>query len=258
MQGSVAELAACDLAARAALGLALVEAMAMPSRGFPGSYLGLLGRVRVGLSCVVLFLLVAASEGTGKVVAGGVLLATAWAAAVLGPLGLRGGGRVAAACGMAAAALLLAAMPGQNGVDPPATLVAGRILSGSLIGMALAAMLLGHHDLVHPGSVVDALEWVLGAAFVALLARVAVGLAVAAASHAGGLTMMPGWTAAGILTRWVVGGAVPAVGLLLARGCIAHRNIQAATGILYATFAGILLGETLDLIAGADLLGPAR
>jgi hypothetical protein len=42
-----------------------------------------------------------------------------------------------------------------------------------------------------------------------------------------------------ILTRWLVGLAVPAVFLYMAHDCIKRRSTQSATGILYV--AGVLL-----------------
>jgi hypothetical protein len=57
------------------------------------------------------------------------------------------------------------------------------------------------------------------------------------------------WGAFGVymLTRWLVGLAVPAVFVYMAHDCIKRRATQSATGILYVAGVLIFIGEILAL-----------
>ena len=50
-----------------------------------------------------------------------------------------------------------------------------------------------------------------------------------------------------ILTRWLVGLAVPAVFIYMTHDCIRRRATQSATGILYVAGVLIFIGEIIAL-----------
>ena len=55
------------------------------------------------------------------------------------------------------------------------------------------------------------------------------------------------WFGLYIMTRWLVGLAVPAVFVYMAQDCINRRSTQSATGILYVAGVLIFIGELIGL-----------
>ncbi len=55
-----------------------------------------------------------------------------------------------------------------------------------------------------------------------------------------------------ILTRWLIGLAVPGVFVYMAHDCIKRRATQSATGILYVAGVLIFIGELLALSLARD------
>jgi hypothetical protein len=119
---------------------------------------------------------------------------------------------------------------------------------GATTGLALMDMLLGHAYLTASKMTIAPFRRLNFALAGAILFRIvcAVGLVFFfnARDPVSGLWPVHGLF---ILTRWLVGLAIPAVFVYMAHDCIKRRSTQSATGILYVAGVLILIGEILGL-----------
>jgi hypothetical protein len=118
----------------------------------------------------------------------------------------------------------------------------------AMTGLALMDMLLGHAYLTASKMTIAPfrrLNLALAGALV-LRAATAVG-AVLLVNARQPVEML--WPVHGlyVLTRWLVGLAVPAVFVYMAHDCVRRRSTQSATGILYVAGVLIFLGELVAL-----------
>lgn len=117
-------------------------------------------------------------------------------------------------------------------------------IAGSLVlGSFMAAMLLGHWYLNHPGMKLEPLRRLVGLCAAALLLRAVLsGAAVLYLSSAGNL---PDSTIAWsfLAFRWLAGLMGPAIMAWLTWETLKIPNTQSATGILYAAITLTFLGE---------------
>lgn len=122
--------------------------------------------------------------------------------------------------------------------DPPA-FIAGAFVLGSF----MAAMLLGHWYLNHPGMKLEPLRRLVGLCGLALLLRAAG--SVAAVIYLARVGNLPdttiGWSF--LAFRWLAGLVGPAVMAWLTWETLKIPNTQSATGILYAAITLTFLGE---------------
>ena len=128
------------------------------------------------------------------------------------------------------------------------------VTSGSLLGVTMAAMLLGHWYLNAPGMEL------------APLRRLLVALAAAATVQAlvcgGGLALEVGlgpqaafwWLF--VALRWLFGLAGIVALVAMAWQTLAIPNTQSATGILYVAVIGTFVGETMSLLLSVETLFP--
>ena len=147
-----------------------------------------------------------------------------------------------------------AAAPSQQAFAPAASappLALRRLqaaTSGALLGVTLAAMLLGHWYLNAPGMRLAALDRLLAAVF----AAVALQATVSAAGW--GLTLRAGagerdlaWHML-LAMRWLFGLAGVFVLAWMARQTLRIPNTQSATGILYVAVIGVFVGEIAGML----------
>jgi hypothetical protein len=118
----------------------------------------------------------------------------------------------------------------------------------AMTGLALMDMLLGHAYLTASKMTIGPFRRLNLALVTATFLR--------AASAIGGVLALQAWRPVErlwafhglfILTRWLVGLAVPLVFLYMAHDCIKRRSTQSATGILYVAGVLILIGELIGL-----------
>lgn len=146
--------------------------------------------------------------------------------------------------------------PAANGLSGMAILAAlDRVSSGLLLGITLAAMLLGHWYLNTPTMDLLPLKRLVLAMLVAVLLRAVIcgtglGLQVAAEIPAG----MSWWIF--IAFRWLAGLGGVALMAVLAWYTLQVPNTQSATGILYAGVILTFLGELMSQLLSASLLYP--
>ncbi len=121
----------------------------------------------------------------------------------------------------------------------PLDFVAGALVLGSF----MAAMLLGHWYLNHPGMKLEPLQRLVGLCGLALLLRAV--LSVAAVAYLARVGNLPdstiGWSF--LAFRWLAGLVGPAVMVWLTWETLKIPNTQSATGILYAAITLTFLGE---------------
>ena len=151
---------------------------------------------------------------------------------------------------------LLHAMMGAQGTAvrfPPKILsMALQTLScagvAAMTGLALMDMLLGHAYLTASQMTMRPFARLNLALAATLVVRAfcAVGL-VFALNYWRPMEMLWGIHGLMMLTRWLVGLAVPAVFVYMAHDCIKRRSTQAATGILYVAGVLVFIGEIVAL-----------
>ena len=167
--------------------------------------------------------------------------------------------------GLAAAAFVLAVLAGANvlhglmtptGVAvrfPPKALSVGLQAAAcagvsAVTGLALMDMLLGHAYLTASRMTM--------APFRRLNLALAAALGIRAVMAVGGTLGLNHWRPVEmlwgvyglyVLTRWLVGLAVPAVFVYMAHDCVRRRSTQSATGILYVTGVLVFIGEIVAL-----------
>lgn len=148
----------------------------------------------------------------------------------------------------------------QNVVSPPAEILtnsaAGLVLwaldpicGGSVLGVTMAAMLLGHWYLNAPGMSLSPLFKLLTIMTSALLLRAGLaGVGLALRYHAAETFDLTQWLF--VAMRWLTGLAGALVVALMARQTLKIPNTQSATGILYVgvllTFVGELAAQLLS------------
>ena len=128
------------------------------------------------------------------------------------------------------------------------------LTGGLVLGVTLAAMLLGHWFLNTPTMQLAPLRKLIVIMVLALAARAAVsGSGLALAISAGGAHLRP-WF---LLLRWLSGIAAPLVLAWMAWRTLDVPNTQSATGILYVavitTFTGELMAQLLSAHAAFPL-----
>lgn len=135
---------------------------------------------------------------------------------------------------------------------PPITGRGSMVLSAfgiaTMCGIALMDMLLGHAYLTASKMTIAPFRRLNLALAVHLILRAIVAIGVAMMLQ----QMHPVYLLWGkygllILTRWLVGLAVPAVFVYMAHDCIKRRSTQSATGILYVAGVLIFIGELIAL-----------
>lgn len=129
------------------------------------------------------------------------------------------------------------------------------ITGGMLVGLTLTAMLLGHWYLNAPGMQLAPLRWLVAGLLAAVAVRMVVGatglaLSVAEAGPPRGVF----WSF--IAVRWIFGLVGVAVLGVMTWWSLRVPNTQSATGILYAAFVLVSIGELTSLILSVDRLYP--
>jgi hypothetical protein len=162
-----------------------------------------------------------------------------------------------AALGMAGALLALAGGPGRSeGTGSLTTLhVLDLLSSGLLLGITLAAMLLGHWYLNTPTMDLLPLKRLVLAMLAAVALRAAlcgVGLGLEVATE---VPVGTSWWIF-IAFRWLAGLVGVAVMGVMAWYTLQVPNTQSATGILYAGVILTFLGELMSQLLSASLLYP--
>lgn len=118
----------------------------------------------------------------------------------------------------------------------------------AMVGLATMDMLLGHAYLTASKMTIHPFRRLNNSLIVALVLRAFCAVAmVLVIQHRHPVQYL--WKVHGLLivTRWLVGLAVPAVFLWMAAQCIKRRATQSATGILYVASLLILIGEICAL-----------
>jgi hypothetical protein len=157
-----------------------------------------------------------------------------------------------------------AASPGVNAADagavsPDASVasvlrLAQTVVSGLLLGVAMAAMLLGHWYLTSPGMKLAPLKRLIDVLAVAIFLTALVcgtGLALEASRHA---LSTQDWLF--LALRWSFGIVGVALLAWMARRTLDIPNTQSATGILYVAVIGVFVGETMSLLLSAESVFP--
>lgn len=144
---------------------------------------------------------------------------------------------------------------GTAGRYAPPLRIVGNATSGLLIGLTLAAMLLGHWYLNSPTMQLAP----LGRLIMAMAVAVLVQAVVSALGLWGELAVPPSPGARWLLfltLRWAFG-IVGVAGLLwMAWQTLKIPNTQSATGILYVALVGVFVGETMSLLLSAESVYP--
>jgi hypothetical protein len=151
-----------------------------------------------------------------------------------------------AACALAAACL---------GEGPGLLRLASVVTSGLVLGLTMAAMLLGHWYLNSPGMELEPLRRLLLLMAVAVAAQIVV-------SSIGLVGDM--WTADEVSIRWLLFvllrwsfGLVGVLALVwMAWQTLKIPNTQSATGILYVAVIGVFVGELTGLLLSAESAFP--
>jgi hypothetical protein len=126
-------------------------------------------------------------------------------------------------------------------------LVAASLLAGAaLLGSVLLSMVLGHFYLVIPRLTIDPLRRLTNGYLGSILARLAI--AVAATALVWSVDVEPGRSllldqATLLAPRILFGLAGPLLLCFLARGTVAIKSTQSATGILYGATVLVVFGE---------------
>lgn len=184
--------------------------------------------------------------------AGKVVLALTAAAALAGAIDMSLPAVSSASASSPAAAESLAASSELRLAS--ALRVAQIVASGLLLGVTMAAMLLGHWYLNSPGMELAPLKRLLGALAVAVLLAALVcgtGLALEASRHA---LSTQDWLF--VCLRWSFGIVGVAALTWMARRTLDVPNTQSATGILYVAVIGVFVGETMSLLLSAGSVFP--
>jgi hypothetical protein len=131
----------------------------------------------------------------------------------------------------------------------------GVLISGLVLGLVTAAMLLGHWYLNSPGMELAPLRRLLTAAGAAIAAQAilcAFGLTMQLLSQPAGSVA---WVSFVVL-RWSFGLVGVTALLWMARQTLKIPNTQSATGILYVAVIGAFVGELTGLLLSAEAAFP--
>jgi hypothetical protein len=123
------------------------------------------------------------------------------------------------------------------------------VSSGLVLGVALAAMLLGHWYLNAPGLDLAPIQRLVAALMAILLLRALICLFEWASSPPGGL---PNWWWMMACLRWLAGLAGAFVLALLSWQTLKIPNTQSATGMLYVVVIFVFLGELTSQLVAAE------
>jgi hypothetical protein len=129
------------------------------------------------------------------------------------------------------------------------------VTSGLVLGLTMAAMLLGHWYLNSPGMELEPLRRLLKLIAVAVVAQLVV-VTIGLANHIGGVdeVSLSWWLF--VLLRWSFG-LVGVVALAwMAWQTLKIPNAQCATGILYVAVIGVFVGELTGLLVSAESAFP--
>jgi hypothetical protein len=153
-----------------------------------------------------------------------------------------------AALWLVAACSLVAACLGEGGGTLAIVAV---VSSGLVLGVTMAAMLLGHWYLNSPGMELEPLRRLLILLVLAVAGQIAIcSIGVAGQLHAAGEPSI-GWLLF-VALRWSFG----LVGVLalvwMAWQTLKIPNTQSATGILYVAVIGVFVGELTGLLLSAE------
>jgi len=153
---------------------------------------------------------------------------------------------------LVAACSLIAAWTGEG---PGLLLAVSVVTSGLVLGLTMAAMLLGHWYLNSPGMELEPLRRLLKLIAVAVGAQIA----VSTVGLIGHLRTVDGVSVSWllfVLLRWSFG----LVGVLalvwMAWQTLKIPNTQSATGILYVAVIGVFVGELTSLLLSAESVFP--
>lgn len=132
---------------------------------------------------------------------------------------------------------------------------AANLSAGLLLGVTMAAMLLGHWYLNSPTMQLAPLRKLL----VAMAGAAALQIIVCALGVSGELAIAPPppfqwWLF--IALRWLFGLVGVALLIWMAWRTLAIPNTQSATGILYVAVIGVFVGETMSLLLSAESVYP--
>jgi hypothetical protein len=147
------------------------------------------------------------------------------------------------------------ASTGSLHADWVATLRSAHVAtSGALLGVTMAAMLLGHWYLNAPGMQLSPLRRLLTVAAAAVVLHAVVcgiGLGLELATQHASATL---WLL--VALRWLFGLVGVVILIWLARRTLAVPNTQSATGIFYVAVIGAFTGETASLLLSAESVYP--
>ncbi|HVT28674.1 MAG TPA: hypothetical protein VHE81_11725 [Lacipirellulaceae bacterium] len=127
--------------------------------------------------------------------------------------------------------------------------------SGLVLGLTMAAMLLGHWYLNAPGMELAPLRYLLAAAAVALLIQSLVVGSGLVAEISARPSVSIAWLLFVVL-RWSFGICGVLALLWMAWRTLDIPNTQSATGILYVAVLGVFIGELTGLLLSAESLYP--
>ena len=133
--------------------------------------------------------------------------------------------------------------------------VLANVSSGLLLGMTMAAMLLGHWYLNSPMMELAPLRRLILAMGAAVALQVVVSLLGLWGETASGDSLSTQWILFLVL-RWAFGLFGVAVLAWMAWQTLKIPNTQSATGILYVAVIGTFVGETMALLLSAESLFP--
>jgi hypothetical protein len=151
-----------------------------------------------------------------------------------------------AACSLAAALV---------GVGPGLLPCASVVTSGLVLGLTMAAMLLGHWYLNSPGMELAPLRRLLVLMALAVVAQIVV-CAAGLVEHLQGVEQASFSWWLFVLLRWSFG-LVGVLGLIwMAWETLKIPNTQSATGILYVAVIGVFVGELTGLLLSAESAFP--
>jgi hypothetical protein len=150
-----------------------------------------------------------------------------------------------------AATSLAAACVGVSGVLPIASIVT----SGLLLGLTMAAMLLGHWYLNSPGMELAPLRRLLVLMAIAVTAQIVVcGVGLVGHLQTVEATKISWWLF--VLLRWSFGLVGVSALIWMAWETLKIPNTQSATGILYVAVIGVFVGELTGLLLSAESVFP--
>jgi hypothetical protein len=158
-----------------------------------------------------------------------------------------------AACSLAAA--LVAQPPQVNGALPEMLQPIAIILSGLVLGLVVAGMLLGHWYLNAPGMELAPLRRLIIAAVVAVGLQMVLSGADLIVSLPAGTDSSVGWWFF-VALRWSFGLVGVLMLLWMAWETLKIPNTQSATGILYVAVIGVFVGELAAQLLSAKSAFP--